>query len=228
MHRSWVPSLALFGVIALALAAGASAQDKQLYRYVDADGRVVYTDKQPPPGAKNIQPKRITANVIETNELPLAAQMASEKYPVTLYTADCGDLCRSAETLLNRRGIPYTTVNAADPQGMAKLQALTGANNVPVLQVGEKLIAKGFLETRWQAMLDEAGYPKTPSPRRTPPGGTAQAPAAPPPAAAAPPPPGAPSAAPPAAAPPAAAPAAAPPRDGGYPKQETTPPPQSQ
>ena len=177
MDRSSVAFAALAGVVALGLAAGAGAQgEKQLYRYIDADGHVVYTDKTPPPTAKNIQPKRITANVIETNEMPLAAQLASEKYPVTLYTYDCGEICRNAEALLNRRGVPFTTVNVGEPEGMAKLQALTGANSVPVLQVGEKMVAKGLLEARWQTMLDEAGYPKTPAPRRTPPGGQAAAP----------------------------------------------------
>jgi glutaredoxin len=176
MDRSSVVFAAIAGIAALGLSAGASAQgDKQLYRYIDADGHVVYTDKPPPPTAKNVQPKRITANVIETNELPLAAQLASEKYPVTLYTYDCGELCSNAEALLNRRGVPFTTVNVAEPDGMAKLQALTGANSVPVLQVGEKLVAKGLLESRWQAMLDEAGYPKTPAPRRTPSGGQSSA-----------------------------------------------------
>lgn len=172
MDRSTIAVATLIGLIGAGLAAGAGAQgDKQLYRYIDADGHVVYTDKPPPPTARNIQPKKITANVIQTNEIPLAAQLASEKYPVTLYTYDCGDLCRNAEALLNRRGVPFTTVNVTEPEGMAKLQALTGANTVPVLQVGDKLVAKGLLEPRWQAMLDEAGYPKTPPPRRTPPGG---------------------------------------------------------
>ncbi len=32
-----------------------------------------------------------------------------------------------------------------------------------MLQVGDKLIAKGYNEARWHALLDEAGYPKTPS-----------------------------------------------------------------
>jgi glutaredoxin len=172
MVRTSIALAAIAGIVALAFATSAGAQgDKQLYRYIDADGHVVYTDKPPPPTAKNVQPKKITANVIETNELPLAAQLASEKYPVTLYTYDCGELCQNAEALLNRRGVPFTTVNVADPDGMAKLQALTGANAVPVLQVGDKLVAKGLLEPRWQAMLDEAGYPKTPAPRRTPAGG---------------------------------------------------------
>ena len=176
MDRSSVASAAIAGFVALGVAAGAAAQaDKQLYRYIDADGHVVYTDKPPPPNAKNVQPKRMTANVIQTDEMPLAAQLASEKYPVTLYTYDCGELCRNAEALLNRRGVPYTTVNVAEPDGMAKLQAWTGANAVPVLQVGEKMVAKGLLEARWQSMLDEAGYPKTPPPRRTPPGGQSTA-----------------------------------------------------
>jgi hypothetical protein len=41
----------------------------------------------------------------------------------------------------------------------------------PVLQVGDKLVAKGYNEARWTTMLDEAGYPKAPAPRRTAAGG---------------------------------------------------------
>ena len=209
MDRSSVAQTTLAAIVALGLVAGASAQDKQLYRYIDADGHVVYTDKSPPASAKNVQPKKITANVIETNEIPLASQLASEKYPVTLYTYDCGELCRNAEGLLNRRGVPFTTINVSQPDGMAKLQALTGANSVPVLQVGEKLVAKGFLESRWQSMLDEAGYPKTPAPRRTPAArASEQAAEATAPKSAA---PASPSA-------PAATPSATPQADGGYPK----------
>ena len=133
MDRIPVWMSALAGGLALALATGACAQDRQLYKYTDADGRVVYSDKPPPPNARNVQPKRLTSNVIETNDIPLEAQVASEKYPVTLYTFDCGEVCQNAEALLNRRGVPFTTVNVSDSQGQAKLQALTGANAVPVL-----------------------------------------------------------------------------------------------
>jgi glutaredoxin len=202
-----LPWAAVVGVVALAAASGALAQEKQMYRYIDADGKVVYTDKTPPPSAKSVQPKRMNANVIESNDLPIAAQIASEKYPVTLYTFDCGDVCRNAEALLNRRGVPYSTVNVSDAQGGAKLQALTGTSAAPVLQVGEKWIAKGFLESQWQTMLDEAGYPKTPGTRRTqirPPASTSTAKVDAPGAPATP------------AAPPA--PATPPAADGGYPK----------
>ena len=45
---------------------------------------------------------------------------------------------------------------------MIRMKALTGEEKAPVLAVGDKLIVKGYNEARWQATLDEAGYPKTP------------------------------------------------------------------
>jgi glutaredoxin len=158
-------------VLGASLAAGAAlAQDQQVYRYIDADGRVVYSDRLPPSSAKSVQPKRLTNNYIQTNEIPLEAQQAAERFPVTLYTFECGEPCQNAEGLLNKRGVPFSTVVVSEPQGAAKLQALTGELNAPVLQVGDKIVIKGYSEARWQAMLDEAGYPKTPAPRRVVPG----------------------------------------------------------
>ena len=149
----------------LTLAATAIAQT-QVYRYTDADGRIVYTDRPPPGGAKNVQPKRLGANYIETTQMPLGTQQAVERFPVTLYTYDCGEVCQNAEALLNRRGVPFTTINVTEGDGGAKLQSLTGEQRVPVLQVGEH-VEKGYLESKWQAVLDQAGYPKTPAQRRT-------------------------------------------------------------
>jgi uncharacterized protein DUF4124/glutaredoxin len=176
MVRARWPWMVVSAVAALALCANAGAQPKELYRYIDADGKVVYSDKPPPPNAKSVQPKRIGENVIDTSEVPLAARMASERYPVTLYTFDCGEPCQSAVALLNKRGIPFSSINVSEPPGAAKLMALTGSNLAPVLQVGDKLVSKGMSEQRWQAMLDEAGYPRTPPPRRMLPGTGTEAP----------------------------------------------------
>ena len=109
---------------------------------------------------------------------------AAQRFPVTLYTFACGAVCQSAEGLLNRRGVPFTTINVEDQKGAEQLMKLTGAQQAPVLQVGDKLIAKGYNEARWTTMLDEAGYPKTPPTRRVTakaaePAAPAAAPAAP-------------------------------------------------
>ena len=154
---------------ALALAAftsAAGAQDRQVYRYVDPDGRVIYSDRAPPSNAREVQAKRLGANFIENSQMPLAARQAMERFPVTLFTFKCGEVCDSAEGLLNRRGVPFSTVNVEDAKGAEQLKNLTGEMSAPVLQVGDKLVARGFNEAKWHALLDEAGYPKTPAQRR--------------------------------------------------------------
>ena len=186
------------GVAAAAIAAYAAAQAQQVYRYVDKDGRTIYSDRQPPADSKEVQAKRLSPNFIENSEAPIALTQAAQRFPVTLYTFACGTVCQNAEALLNRRGVPFTTVNVEEQKGAEALQKLTGAQQAPVLQVGDKLVATGFNEARWTAMLDDAGYPKTPA-RRI---------AAKAPAEAAPPPP-----------PPAQATQAVPVPGGGYPKQ---------
>ncbi len=150
-----------------AIAQTAAPSDKHVYRYVDRDGRVVYADRPPGSDVKGFQTKRLSANYIETDEVPFAAQQAAERFPVTLYTFSCGDICDNATALLNRRGVPHATVDVQSPEGSKKLMSVTGEQNAPVLQVGDKSIIKGYNEARWQAALDEAGYPKTPAPRRT-------------------------------------------------------------
>jgi len=187
------------GVAAAVVAACAAAQAQQVYRYVDKDGRVIYSDRAPPADSKDVQAKRLSPNFIESNDAPIALTQAAQRFPVTLYTFPCGPVCQSAEALLNRRGVPFSTVNVEEQKGAEALQKLTGAQQAPVLQVGDKIIAKGFNEARWTAMLDEAGYPKSPPRRVTPKAAASAEPAAP--------------------APPAEATQAVAVPGGGYPKQ---------
>jgi glutaredoxin len=165
MARMSKRSALLLGAVATVVAALAGAQAQQVFRYIDKEGKVVYSDRSPPADSKEVQAKRLSPNYIENNDVPLALTQATERFPVTLYTFACGAVCQNAEALLNRRGVPFTTVNVEEAKGAEQLQKLTGAQQAPVLQVGDKLIAKGFNDARWTTMLDDAGYPKT-QPRR--------------------------------------------------------------
>lgn len=220
MNCPSIPGMLIVALTTITCAANAQA----LYRYTDANGRVVYSDQPPPPTATNVQPKRLPENVIETDPLPFATRDAVERFPVTLYTFDC-DVCKDAVALLTTRGVPFTTVIVTEAKGAARLKALTGTQSAPVLQVGDKQVLRGYNASQWQAILDEAGYPKSGPPARQaartaspPPASapaTAAAPAtAPAPAAAPAPVSGASSATP---APATAAPADSP-KGGGYPK----------
>lgn len=152
------------------------AAAQTMYRYVDPSGHVVYSDRPPPPTAKDVEPRALTPNVIDTDSQPFATREAMKRAPVTLYTFDC-DVCRSAEAMLAKRGVPHSVVIVTEEQGAAKLKALTGNLAAPVLQVGAREVAIGYDEARWQAMLDQAGYPKNAPPLRA--GSTAERTSAP-------------------------------------------------
>ena len=157
------------GAAAAVVATSAAAQGQQVYRYVDKEGRVVYSDRGPPSDAKDVQAKRMRGNLIEDSTTPIAAQQAQERCPVTLYSFNCGEVCTQAEALLNRRGVPFATVNVETPEGAEQLNKMTGELRAPVLQVGDRTFVKGYSETQWNTALDEAGYPKAQPPRRTAP-----------------------------------------------------------
>jgi glutaredoxin len=149
-------------IAALLACLGAQAQSN-VYRWVDKDGKVHFSDTPPPPEAKDATQKRMgNAGPADENQMPYATQMAAKSSPVTLYTSnDCGDLCAKGRDLLSRRGIPYAEKNAEKNADDAEsLKKLVGSFQVPVLLVGERTV-KGFDESSWQAALDTAGYAKT-------------------------------------------------------------------
>ena len=142
-----------------------SVYASQVYRWVDKNGHVQYSDQPPPASVKKSEQRTIGSNVIEGQDsYPLKQAVA--KNPVALYAGACGALCDEARKLLDKRGIPYA---AKDPQNNKAdadaLMDLIGAMEVPALKVGNKHI-KGFDANRWNSMLDEAGYPKSNPPLR--------------------------------------------------------------
>lgn len=147
--------------ISLALAAS-SVVGQQLYRWVDKNGKVTYSQDPPPAGAAaKVERKQLKSSVVETGGLPYELQQTTRNFPVTLYTGpDCGDPCKSSRALLTKRGIPFKEVSVADANGIAELKKVSGKEQLPVLIVG-RTVATGFTEDQWNSTLDSVGYPKT-------------------------------------------------------------------
>lgn len=152
----------LFSVLAASLASVSIVDAQQVYRWVDADGRVQYSDQPPPVGTKGVQEKNVSGSSIQNNELSLVAADAQRRNPVTVYISECGEACDAAKAYLNKRGVPHTVV---DPTRTAELNRKfkeeTGGSVVPVMKIGEKRLS-GWSESSWASALDTAGYPKTP------------------------------------------------------------------
>lgn len=154
-------AVGITGLTLLMTLFAAASHSQQMYRWVDQNGRVTYSQNPPPPGAaKNVQQRRITGGGGggDTN-LPYAAVVASQNFPVTLYTApDCNDACKEGRGMLAKRGIPFKEVVAGDEQTVEALRKLTGGTRVPALLVGRQALT-GFEPESWKTALDAAGYP---------------------------------------------------------------------
>jgi hypothetical protein len=152
---------AAFTILALAMACAAQAQTN-VYRWVDKDGKVQYSDSLPPESASNVTQKRLGGGLVDEGQLPYATRDAMKRNPVSLYSTNgCGELCAQGRTVLNNRGIPYADRNPETNKADAdSLRKLVGGLEMPVLVVGERAL-KGFDEDTWQAALDSAGYPRT-------------------------------------------------------------------
>jgi hypothetical protein len=134
-------------LLALSMAFPAIAE---VYRWTDAQGRVHYSDTPPPPSVKKL--KRIAAP-----ESVDSTQKGNQP-PVVLYNGNCGATCDQAADFLRQRKIPFTLKNANnDPKVAQELKTRTGAQEIPVLFVGESM-QRGYSPNIWDKMLDVAGY----------------------------------------------------------------------
>lgn len=156
MTHRFSPLLAFFLLVAVALSASAQG----LYKWVDKDGRVTYSDTPPPKDARNVQNKRLGNNVIEADTIPYALKQVVAASPITLYATDC-DPCKTARAYLTKRGVPFTEKNPeTDPEAMKFMKDSLKSETVPTLTVGSGA-TKGYSEEAWAEALDAAGYPKS-------------------------------------------------------------------
>ncbi len=152
----------LLAALATVLASAAAAQTHPVYRWVDKDGKVNYSDLPPPVDAKDPRQQALgPANLIDTSGLSYSAKKAAQDAPVTLYTSlDCLAECRIARDFLKQRGIPYRDVPVKSLEDANAFKKSTGFDGlfVPTLLVGS-LASKGFAAENWNRLLDQAGYP---------------------------------------------------------------------
>lgn len=159
----------LFSSLALLLAAG-TALAQPVYRNVDKNGKVTFSDQPPAANAQPAAP-RAAATAGAGAGLPYEVRQVAQRYPVTLYTSDeCGP-CGAGRSLLVTRGIPFDERTVKSTEDVDALQRLSGQNSLPLLSIGTQQL-KGFSDAEWSQYLDAAGYPKSaqlPASYRNPP-----------------------------------------------------------
>ena len=136
----------------------AATVNAQPYRWIDEKGRVQYSDTPPPPGAKDVQKKRLRDNVSVQGSYEF--DKAMRESPVTLYShPDCKEPCQIARGVLNKRGVPFREVVVDDQPKQDELRRVSGGIYVPVLVVGEQ-VETTISAQAYDRALDLAGYPR--------------------------------------------------------------------
>lgn len=134
---------------------------EQLYKWVDSEGRVHYSDQPPPADARAVEKRTVSGVPAGQSQLPFELQRAVDNFPVTHFVSDCGAGCADARQFLLKRGVPHTEMDATQPATQEEIRTLTGGNVVvPVLRVGRQVL-RGFEPGQWNTALDAAGYPRT-------------------------------------------------------------------
>ncbi len=129
---------------------------QQVYKSIDKNGRVTYSEVPPLPGSGD----KLTGESAANTPLPYALQQIVSRYPVTLYTtADCAP-CINARLMLTQRGVPFTERTVSSNEDIDAYKKLNGDTSMPLGTIASQQL-KGYEETEWTKYLDAAGYPKS-------------------------------------------------------------------
>lgn len=163
-RRTMKPSSATFPGAARWLAAAllvlTALPASALYKVVQPDGSVTYTDRPPATGSARVTPLgRNLEPVAAEPVMPLELRQAMQRYPVTLYTAPDCTPCDSGRGMLRSRGVPYVERTVQTDEDAQALERLVGGRTVPALTIGTQAL-RGLSEADWASYLDAAGYPR--------------------------------------------------------------------
>lgn len=132
-----------------------------MYKWIDKDGKVHYTDS-PPPGQKakklDLKINTITgpATVSTIGSSGSTAVPAKGTTNVKLYTTTWCGYCKRAKAYLQARGTPFQEIDVeTSAQGQSEFRAL-GGRGVPVILVGNQRM-DGYSEGTLAGMLKQAG-----------------------------------------------------------------------
>ncbi len=133
----------------------------QMHKWVDANGKIVYSDTPPPANAKKLGTKAIESSASISNvRLPFELAAAVAKNPVTIYTAKNCVVCNEARSLLKQSGIPFFEKTIDSKEDVEKLKQVSGDTNIPFMLINKSKFS-GFQAIDWRNALTAAGYPET-------------------------------------------------------------------
>jgi len=154
-------------VVALAIASASAWAADTVYKVVQPDGSMVYSDRPPAAGKsdilefRNLPASPLPESVIRFRaeiEKSMKARAAALKEPqageLRFFTAKWCPHCRRAKAYLQQRGLPFTEYDSDTPDGMAAFVQASG-RVVPLL-VSSAGRVQGYSEGKYDQFLASA------------------------------------------------------------------------
>jgi hypothetical protein len=151
--------LAGLAAVLLLFAAGDAAA-QTIYRHVDKNGKVSFSDQASPAGTAPATVVRPGIATPPNSDLPYELRQVVQRYPVTLYSGSNCEPCDAGRSLLIARGVPFDERGVKSSADVEALQRLSSQASLPLLAIGSQQL-KGFSDAVWSQYLDAAGYPKS-------------------------------------------------------------------
>ena len=140
------------------LATHVVSQSQPLYKSVDANGKVVYSDRPPATGvASTLEQAQLPISVVPGMPPPPAGKTAAPKVGLppqgktVLYMARWCGYCRMAKAYLGQNSIPYQEFDIDTPSGKAAFADI-GGRGVPVLLADGQRV-NGFTARAYDAVF---------------------------------------------------------------------------
>ena len=145
----------LIALLAITMLAAGQIHAQQVYKSIDKQGRVTYSQVPPKPGSDD----KLAGESAANPSLPFALQQIVKRYPVTIYTIADSPYSVNGRLFLMQRGIPFTEKTVNTPEDMAEFKRILTDNSFPTLTIGTQQL-KGFNDAEWSQYLNAAGYPQ--------------------------------------------------------------------
>ena len=156
--------LIIFISLGICLVSGTVAAE--IYKYVDADGKVYFTDA-PPTGVAaekmNVQPNTFagggqTAPRVKSSASATRTSLATAKQQpkVELFVTSWCGYCKQAEAYLRKKGIAFTVYDIEkDLRAAHRKNSLTARKGVPFALIGDQKVT-GFSVAAYERALQKA------------------------------------------------------------------------
>lgn len=149
-------AIKLIATFALIASASSVLYAQQVYKSIDKQGRVTYSEIPPRPDAA----AKLMGESASGPAISYTLQQIVNRFPVTLYTsANCAP-CLNARVMLTLRGVPFTERTVTSNEDIEAYKQINGDNRLPLATIASQQL-KGYEEEEWTKYLDAAGYPKT-------------------------------------------------------------------